>query len=215
MKAEDVLYPILILGMLIIYYFISGLWSNRRKNKYKKIYQQDVTNSEFAKARHELTLLAIEKKINPKDSLFRVLYGINTFFLRRPDKYGQLSYIILPFEAMVRSLTEIKTKELENKKIENEDLTPVIKKTYYALKNLAFDHSNFTAILLRGFNTYIRIYNTQSKLVLFFKKLISKSPKFYGSIKEEKAKIILEKNINSAKKVLSEISPKNELEEIY
>lgn len=82
---------VLILGVLALYFFVTGFMAWRRALRYRREFRVEQTRSYWAEARHRLVELVRDGKIRHDSSTFRELYRIHTFVLRRPEDYQKIA----------------------------------------------------------------------------------------------------------------------------
>src|SRR5258705_8526855 len=70
---------------------IVGLFVWRSRRKIRQAIRKERTQSQFAQARNEVMRLAQTSRINMNSETFGFLYRINTFVMRRPDQYREIS----------------------------------------------------------------------------------------------------------------------------
>lgn len=92
MTAISVLFLLLILWSFREMFIGTITWVRRRKIRHDLRVEQ--TQRYFAEARNRLMDAAVRGEISVESQSFKKLYFINTFLMRRPDKYPQISTML-------------------------------------------------------------------------------------------------------------------------
>lgn len=86
---------LLIIGSLwAVREVIVGLWVWKQRREYRHLHRVEVTQRFFGEARDALLSLVRTGKLDDKSATFRTLYHIDTYILRHPDAYPQISTVL-------------------------------------------------------------------------------------------------------------------------
>jgi len=113
-------------------------WWRRFDTRYRKRVEE--TQRHFAEARNQLMEAAIGGNIDVDSEAFKLFYGINTAFMRRPDQYEEISKALTTI-----SVLDEDPESAEAMRVEVEDLSPealdALRRTGDALGHLVIDYS--------------------------------------------------------------------------
>jgi len=83
---------VFLIAILLAVYLFAGIWfASARARKYEQIAHVEATRSAWAEARGCLFELVRVGKLSPHSRTFQTLYRVQTFILRRPDAYDEIS----------------------------------------------------------------------------------------------------------------------------
>lgn len=125
------------LGQIVLAVYIRF---SRRKTRYELLVAK--TQGRFADARLELLQLATQDKISVHSITFKYLHYLNTLFMRRPDRYEDLSRA-LQYMSMKHVYDNDSTAHVLQKESESwsEETKQAVLKTCQALDYIVVDYS--------------------------------------------------------------------------
>jgi hypothetical protein len=80
-----------IAAIWIIRELVVSFWTWRKIRRLDHVMRVERTRAQFAKARNSLMHIALKEQIDPNSATFKVLYNVDTVFMRSADKYPELS----------------------------------------------------------------------------------------------------------------------------
>lgn len=138
---------LILIFLVILQQLIIILLSNPNRRKYEHDLRTERTIGSFAQARNNLMALALEDKIDINSSTFQSLYEINTFVMRRPDKYKEISFFLMKVILEKEDCKEGKYSIEKESKNWSPEIKIVVKETATAIGNLIFDYSPYLRLL--------------------------------------------------------------------
>jgi hypothetical protein len=121
---------------------ILGFLSWRKSRIWRKIEHKEVTQRFFAEARNDLMGLILREEISPNSVTFRFFYYFDTFVMRRPNDYNQISallrYSLVSDDNSNSGIIESLIKE---KKTWTPSVKQMVSKQSKALNHLMVSHS--------------------------------------------------------------------------
>jgi hypothetical protein len=145
MSALD--FIVILLVLWAIKEFIVGIFTWRRTRQLRHKLRVERTLHHFAEVRNQLTQLALERKIDAHSQTFQQLYTINTYIMRRPDAYPQISSM-LQYLIMNREAERSDSLSAESKNWSPE-MKEVVKASADALGYLILNYSFFARLIYR------------------------------------------------------------------
>lgn len=133
---------IFILFLLVLRNFILGTLSWRKSNTRLKSEQTEVTQRFFAEARNDLMNLVQRSELMTRSTTFQFFYYLDTFVMRRPNDYKQISMILvssLVFDE--NSNSGIVEDLMRERKNWSKNVKKMISKQSMALNHLLVSHS--------------------------------------------------------------------------
>jgi hypothetical protein len=132
--------------------FIVGTRVSRSRKQYQHRIREEQIRDYFAGLRQELLALALAGEIDVDSDLFQSLYRVQTFVLRRPDRYDELSKLLTK-TLLIKNSEEIsKTKLYKEAQQSPESVKKLIFRTGEGLFRVIFE-----------FSTIFRIFATIEK----------------------------------------------------
>lgn len=137
--------------------FIVGCWTWMRRRHYRHLYRVEETQRYFGEARESLLGLVLANKLDHQSATFQFLYSMDTFVLRRPDAYPQISLRIrsaivdgTPGDSFGNQL------QCESQSW-NEDVRKVIGAHARAINNLIYSHSRILRYLRKVWRLVLKL----------------------------------------------------------
>lgn len=138
----------LILAALVALWLITTAWVDRsRGNKYMRLAHTERTRSVWAEAREELFNLVRDEKLDPRSKTFDVLFGIQTFIVRRPDAYQEIASQLQ--DSLIASDTAEKPSWMAEQATWPAEMRSVLSKMAKGSEMLAFGYPGLFGKLLR------------------------------------------------------------------
>lgn len=78
-------------GLFALYLLATAWQTRRRAARYSRLCHTEQVRSVWAEAREDLFDLVRDEKLNPRSATFRVLFGLQTFVVRRPNAYEEIA----------------------------------------------------------------------------------------------------------------------------
>ena len=165
----------------IIINLMLGLREYRLRKYYNSLYVAEKTKSYFAKTRNELMNMVIENKIDNKTIFFKNIYSLNTFFMRNPHAYSNISKELTTALLNIKKTNKVPLSEGEKKILQStaEALGHIVINYSMLMKFLFFsakkvktnmNHANFI-IFLAHIGNIDRIINAEREKINAEKKI--------------------------------------------
>lgn len=142
---------------------IVGCWVWKQRRAYRHLYRVEVTQQFFGSARESLIDLVRRGEVEDKSATFQILYFVDTFILRRPEEYSQISNALQT--ALLGTTERSASLKLQD---ESKNWSPIVRETVTehasAIDNLVISHSRFLRYL-RMFANFIFKNIPRSKLI--------------------------------------------------
>lgn len=99
MVSQIELIVIGVLAWTALLEILYAVWINRSRRKYQNTIRNERIRQHFASARRTLMELAISGEIDVDSITFKSFYSLQTFIMRRPDQYREISQLLLELVA--------------------------------------------------------------------------------------------------------------------
>lgn len=123
---------------------ILGITYRKSKRQFATLLKAEQTKSYFAIARNEMMRMALENKIDANTDMFKMVYGLNTVIMKRPDEYPAISRELT---SLVLNINQISSKA--NHKF-TQDERRILKFTADALSHIIIEYSSFLKFMFKA-----------------------------------------------------------------
>ena len=119
---------------------IIGFWGWQRRRYYRHLYRVEVTQRSFGEVRDSLLDLVRQGQLDDKSETFRFFHFFDTFVLRRPDAYPQISSLLQ--QSLLSETDRSVSNKLQDESQQwTSDIRRVVEQHAAALGNLVISHS--------------------------------------------------------------------------
>jgi|ERR1035441_3994812 hypothetical protein len=132
----------LIFSILILVELVYFLFSIKNRFELRHCIRAENTREQFAFARNKLLKMAINKRINANELIFKDFYNLQTYIMRRPDLYPEISerLLIRIIQNLSKKDPRKNTKPYDINKYSDE-MKSVVIETVKGVDLIIFDHS--------------------------------------------------------------------------
>ncbi len=143
-------------GLWALRELIVGFWVWQRRRHYRHLHRVEVTQRFFGEVRDSLLDLVRQGQLSDQSETFRFFHFFDTFVLRRPDAYPQIS-------SLLRQLLLSETDQSISSRLHEEsqrwtsDTQKVVEQHAEALESLVISHSRLLRYLHNWWHSFSRL----------------------------------------------------------
>lgn len=164
------IYLVLIVLSTVVVNLLIGVYYMKKRKHFFTLYKAEKTKAYFAIARYEMMQMVVEGTVDSKTDFFKTLYYMNTFVMRNPSSYAQISKSL---SRSLRLLDELVPAKIgtsstgqEEVLVLNDSEKKISKLTAEAMSHIIIDYSPFTNTIYK-FGKQVARQRIQISPVLF------------------------------------------------